>query len=120
MRIYLKIRLEKTCDLNVKSRRGDLLMLDYMMLGASSMIFSGSAYRCRRCGHGPVSTSDGFLMSHCMNCGSWQGYREPVDLGIGRLKAKILAPFKLLKSRLLASASKTQIKPVIAGIGGES
>jgi hypothetical protein len=95
-------------------------MIDFMMLGAPGMIYSGSAYLCRRCGYAPVSTSAGFLKSHCMNCGNWQGYREPVDLGIGRLKAKILAPFKLLKSRLLASASKTQIKPVIAGIGGES
>ena len=111
---------EKTCDLNVKSRKGDLLMLDYMMHGASGRIYSGSAYRCQRCGHGPVSTSDGFIMSHCMNCGNWQGYQEPVDFGIGRLKDKILAHFKSLKSRLLASISKIQVRPVIAGSRGET
>ena len=70
-------------------------MMDYMLLGHSSrMIFSDSANRCVACGHGPVMGGDGFLMTHCMNCGVYRHWSEPVDLGLGKLKDKVVAWIK--------------------------
>jgi hypothetical protein len=55
-----------------------------------------------------------------MNCGNWQGYREPVDLGIVRLKDLIFATFKYLKLRMLAFVVPTRKKPVLGCIEGET
>jgi len=74
-------------------------MLDYMMLGTPEMIYGGSAYRCRRCSSGPITTSDGFMMERCINCGHWQHSLETVDYGFGRVRDSFRGFLKRLKER---------------------
>jgi len=63
-------------------------------------LLGDSAHRCRRCGGGPVMGSDGFLMDHCMNCGSWQSAVEPLSLGVSAAKRRIVSLFKRTTARL--------------------
>lgn len=94
-------------------------MLDLSLYGAyQGMIFSDSAYRCRRCGQGPVMGSDGFLMSHCMNCGNWQGAAEPINLGFGWMKEKLFNLFRNLKKCFFNAAIESPSVPVLAAGGG--
>ena len=79
-------------------------MLDYMMLGTSRMFYSKCTYRCRRCGYGPVLVNDGFLTSHCVNCGNWQANGESVFSKKSRLKHRLIASLALFRSRIFAVA----------------
>lgn len=76
-------------------------MLEASIYSAYPRAFLGdSAYRCRRCGGSPVMGSDGFLMDHCMNCGNWQSAVEPLSIGFGVAKRKIVSLFKKTRARL--------------------
>jgi hypothetical protein len=93
-------------------------MLDHMFITNYGMLHRDSAYRCRRCGSGPVTVSDGFLMSHCMNCGNWQGDSVPIDLGLGKLKDMVVAFYKWLNAKLFKPSLVTQAEPALANNGG--
>lgn len=83
-------------------------MLEASIYSAYPRAFLGdSAHRCSRCGGGPVMGSDGFLMDHCMNCGNWQSAAEPLSLGLGVAKRKIVSLFNktVARFRRLPSAA---------------
>ena len=80
-------------------------MMDLMLLShCSGMIYSDSSYRCRACGQGPVMAGDGFLYDRCLSCGFYQSY-EPLDLGIGKIKDRIVALAKSVGARLFKRPS---------------
>ena len=80
-------------------------MLNMAMYGASHRALPGdSAYRCRYCSSGPVIGGDGFLMDHCMNCGSWQNYSEPIGPRLSSVKKAVVAWLKKVKAYLPRSS----------------
>lgn len=94
-------------------------MLDLMFYGSCpSSITWDNVYRCRRCGQGPVMVSDGFLMSHCGNCGNWQGCAESLDIGARWLKSKMLGLFTSLKCRFSSPFHKGSIEVISHVEGG--
>ena len=70
-----------------------LLMATYY----PSLLLSNSAYRCQRCGRGTIVASDGFMLTHCLNCGTYHASGEPFDFGAGWLTDKIAAGLKRLR-----------------------
>lgn len=76
-------------------------MIDSALYLSGRSILSDSAHRCCRCGQGPVMAGDGFMMSHCMNCGNWQPSTEPLGISIGVLKEKLAAWFGRTKAAFL-------------------
>ena len=97
-------------------------MLEMMLYGVRpGPILGDSAYRCRRCGCGPVMGCDGFLMDHCMNCGNWQGSQEPLNLGIGRALNSLGGRLVKATSKIfrgLRSARNVENTPELAAVPG--
>lgn len=76
-------------------------MIDSALYLSSRSILGDSAHRCCRCGQGPVMAGDGFLMSHCMNCGNWQPSAEPLGISFGPFKDRLVAWFGRAKAAVL-------------------
>jgi len=75
-----------------------------------SLILPDSAYRCQRCGQGPVTSSDGFLMAHCLNCGTYHASAwDSGEFGVSFswMKTKLTNFFALLRSRVGAMVRST-------------
>ena len=79
-------------------------MIDSAIYLNSRSIFSDTAHRCCRCGQGPVMAGDGFMMSHCMNCGNWQPAVEPLSIGFGWIRDKVSGWLGRAKAMLLGGA----------------
>ena len=80
-------------------------MMHYDLWMDPGMFYCDRYHRCRRCGQGPLMASDGFLMVHCLNCGSYHCSSEPFDLGLAELSGRVAAWFKRASKRLVSKMS---------------
>ena len=76
-------------------------MLDSTLCVLNRVVYNNGPDRCRSCGQRSVTGSDGFLMSRCMNCGSWQSAANPTGLGFGEIKDIVITWCKQLGKSIL-------------------
>lgn len=83
-------------------------MLDYVLIATNPLTRSESLSRCNHCGRTSLMGADGFLMSRCMKCGSWQSVHESPGDDVTKLKEKFIVWWQKLKNRFLSNKATKQ------------